>query len=84
MQHIFKVSDSFGICLASPVPKFKGLKNAVAADDFRAISVNPMISKIIEHCIADYIHFKVILLQGISVLKRMFAALMQYIHFAKE
>ena len=53
-----KVSDSFGIGLASPVPKFKGLKKSVAADDFRAIAVNPIISKIFEHCIADYVHFK--------------------------
>ena len=53
-----KVPDSFGIGLASLVPKFKGLKKSVAADDFRAIRVNPIISKIFEHCMADYIHFK--------------------------
>ena len=52
-----KVADSFCIGLASSVPIFKGLKKSVAADDFRAIRVNPITSKIFEHCIADYVHF---------------------------
>ena len=55
MLHIGRVPDGFGIGLTSPIPKFKGFKNCTTADDYRAVTVNPVISKIFEHCIMDFI-----------------------------
>ena len=46
-----KVPTDFGIGIVTPIPKFKGHRVTVTADDFRSITVNPIASKIFEHCI---------------------------------
>ena len=55
MLHTGLVPDSFGIGKTTPVPKFKGCKRSVSADDFRGITICPVISKLFEHCIKKFI-----------------------------
>ena len=45
------VPDDFGIGITTPIPKFKGAKKVTTADDYRGITICPVISKIFEHCI---------------------------------
>ena len=45
------VPDNFGVGLTTPIPKYKGNKKDINADDFRGITVCPVISRIFEHCI---------------------------------
>ena len=45
------VPDDFGIGVTTPIPKFKDNKRNISADDFRAITICPVISKLIEHCL---------------------------------
>lgn len=47
------VPDDFGIGVTTPIPKFKGNKKQTTADDFRGITICPIISKIFELCIVD-------------------------------
>lgn len=55
---IFKgmVPDDFGVGVTTPIPKFKGNKNNISADDYRGITICPVISKIFEHSIIDHIN----------------------------
>ena len=46
-----EVPSDFGIGLVSPIPKFKGHKIKVEADDFRGITLNSIVSKKFENCI---------------------------------
>ena len=48
---IFKgmVPDDFGVGVTTPIPKFKGNKKNISADDYRGITICPVISKIFEH-----------------------------------
>ena len=45
------VPDSFGIGLTVPLPKHDSMCKLVTANDFRGITVIPVISKIFEHCL---------------------------------
>ena len=45
------VPDDFGVGITTPIPKFKGNKKNIVADDFRGITICPVISKIFEYCI---------------------------------
>ena len=47
------VPDDFEIGVTTPIPKFKGNKKQTTADDFRGITICPIISKIFELCIVD-------------------------------
>jgi hypothetical protein len=49
------VPDDFGKGAVSLIPKFKGNKNHVVADDFRGITISSVVSKIFEHCLLKYI-----------------------------
>src|SRR3989442_3744414 len=49
-----EVPTGFGAGLVTPIPKFCGHKIKVCADDFRGITLNPIASKIFEHCICPY------------------------------
>ena len=49
------VPDDFGVGLTTPLPKFKGSKKIVFADDFRGITISPIISKLFEHCLVDFL-----------------------------
>ena len=51
------VPDDFGIGVTTPIPKFKGNKKNVTSDDYRGITICPVISKIFEHCIASNIDY---------------------------
>ena len=51
---IGEVPLDFGLGLVTPIPKFKGHKNSVNADDFRGITLNVIASKIFEHCIYSF------------------------------
>jgi hypothetical protein len=46
-----EVPTDFGLGLITPIPKFKGHKIKVGADDFRGITINSTVSKIFEYCI---------------------------------
>jgi hypothetical protein len=48
------VPDDFGTGITTPIPKFKGNKKNVTSDDYRGITICPVISKIFEHCIASH------------------------------
>ena len=53
------VPDDFGLGVTTPLPKFKGSKKKVVADDFRGITINPLISKIFENCLLpSFSHIK--------------------------
>jgi hypothetical protein len=52
------VPDDFGVGITTPIPKFKGSKKTVSADDYRGITICPIISKIFEHCIINFIDCK--------------------------
>jgi hypothetical protein len=49
---IGEVPHDFGAGIVTPIPKFKGFKKNVSADDFRGITINVMASKIFEHAIS--------------------------------
>ena len=49
------VPDSFGIGKTTPIPKFKCCKKNVSADDFRGITICPILSKNFEYCIKKFI-----------------------------
>ena len=46
--------DDFRKGLTIPIPKFKGVKSKLTDDDFRGITVCPVISKIFEPCLAIF------------------------------
>ena len=50
-----EVPSDFGLGLVTPIPKFKGHKKNVSADDFRGITLNVMSSKIFEHAISCFL-----------------------------
>ena len=41
--------------VTTPIPKFKGLRLKTSIEDYRGITVNPIISKIFEHCLAKFL-----------------------------
>ena len=47
------VPDDFSVGVTTPIPKFKGCKKTTNADDFRGITICPVISKIFEHCLMN-------------------------------
>ena len=47
--------ELFGNGVVTPIPKFKGHKNKVNADDFRGITINVICSKVFEYCLASYL-----------------------------
>ena len=49
------VPDDLCYGIVTPIPKFKGNKKNVSADDFRGITVNPISSKIFEHCLLTFL-----------------------------
>jgi hypothetical protein len=52
------VPESFGASYTVPIPKYDGRTRALTVDDFRGISISPVLSKVFELCIinrfADY------------------------------
>ena len=48
------VPDDFGTGITTPIPKFHGNKKNVTADDYRGITICPVISKIFEHCLLKH------------------------------
>jgi hypothetical protein len=51
LLHTGQVPDDFGIGVTTPIPKFKGNKKLTTADDYRGITICPVVSKIFEYCI---------------------------------
>ena len=49
------VPSGFGLSYTVPIPKQRGkeLTHAFKVDDFRGISISPVISKVFEHCILN-------------------------------
>ena len=47
--------QEFCMGIVTPIPKFNSSKKEVSADDFRGISVNPIVSKIFEHCLLPFL-----------------------------
>ena len=45
MLYIGVVPDEFGIGVTTPIPKFKGSKKSVSADDYRGITICPLYQK---------------------------------------
>ena len=54
--HLGIVPLEFGEGVVTPIPKFKGQKCKVNADDFRGITLSPIASKIFEHSIHPFFH----------------------------
>ena len=53
------VPDDFGVGITTPIPKFKGNKKDVTADDYRGITICPIISEIFQYCIVNHLgHIK--------------------------
>ena len=50
-----EVPMDFGCGIVTPIPKFKGRKSHVSADDFRGITLTPIASKIFEHCLIIFL-----------------------------
>lgn len=48
------IPDIFGVGVTTPIPKFKGCKRTLTAEDFRGITVNTILSKIFEGCLLEY------------------------------
>ena len=48
------VPTDFCLGITTPIPKYKGIKKNVCSDDFRGITVNPIVSKIFEHCLVPF------------------------------
>ena len=51
MLHSGSVPDGFGRGLTFPVPKSNRNAHSTSADEYRAITICPIISKVFEHCI---------------------------------
>ena len=49
-----EVPAGFGIGIVTPIPKFKGFKVKVKADDFRGVTLNSILSKFFEHCLHPF------------------------------
>ena len=47
------VPDSFGKSYTVPIPKSSATNRALTVDDFRGISISPVISKLFEHAVLD-------------------------------
>jgi len=47
------VPADFCLGITTPIPKFKGFKKSVTPEHFRGITVNPIVSKIFEHCLLN-------------------------------
>ena len=45
------VPDAFGRGVMVPIPKDKGGKGSVSTDEYRGISINPIVSKLFESCL---------------------------------
>ena len=45
------VPRSFGRGLLVPIPKESGKKSIMSVDQFRGITISPVISKVFEHCV---------------------------------
>ena len=52
MIHCDYVPDAFGIGLTVPLPKHDSLSKLCSTGDFRGITLSPVISKVLEHCLA--------------------------------
>src|ERR1051325_10001063 len=54
------VPDGFGLGIMVPIPKVQLGKGNVCTDEFRRISINPIISKLFEYCLltvfSSYLH----------------------------
>jgi len=46
-------SESFGLSYTVPIPKCDGRKKSLIADDFRGISISPVLAKLFELCVLD-------------------------------
>lgn len=52
------VPDNFGVGITTAIPKFKGNKKSISADDFRGITINPILSKIFEYCLKTFVVYR--------------------------
>lgn len=48
------IPDKFGASYTVPIPKCDGRSRAMTVDDFRGISISPVISKLFELCVLDH------------------------------
>ena len=56
MIHFNHVPDDFGVGLTVPIPKTTTHKINVTVNDFRGITISPIISKIFEHCLLSFMN----------------------------
>ena len=50
----YYITPDFGRCYTVPLPKGnQANRKSLALEDFRGLSINPVLSKILEHCILD-------------------------------
>jgi retron-type reverse transcriptase len=47
------IPESFGLSYTVPIPKCDGRKRSLTVDDFRGISISPVLSKLFEQCVLD-------------------------------
>ena len=47
------IPGSFGISYTVPIPKQDGRSHSLSVNDFRGISISPVISKVFEHAILN-------------------------------
>src|SRR3989442_7185890 len=50
------VPDNFGLGITTPIPKFKRNKSKVKTDDFRGITICPILSKVFEHFLLTFLN----------------------------
>ena len=49
------VPSDFCLVITVPIPKFKGVQKNVSPEDFRGISLTPILSKVFEHCLLPHL-----------------------------
>jgi hypothetical protein len=47
------IPDAFGFGLTVPIPKHDSVRKLVSTDDFRGITISPIISKVFEFCLVQ-------------------------------
>ena len=50
------VPDAFGLGITIPIPKNNDKRNHDKLDDFRGITISPVLSKVFESCLLQKLH----------------------------
>ena len=78
------VPDAFGRGILIPIPKNNSGKGDVKTEDYRGISLNPVISKLFEHCLLVFFTGTSEVLIGSLVLNPSLVVVMLFIQFERQ